>query len=340
MARVSSISRTLSMGLLIILCGMVSVSLPNTAAASAPAAQLGPRPLIGTYTCSATLPCPMGVADYGVNKKSTYTYQASEFRSWANFTKLSIGGTKSMTVQQNTVAYGVYETGKGRAISGEYWIQDVPVINQIGTSYQITIEDNIWNFSSPTAEMSGTIFGNQQSDCSLSGGQPKYYYCVGAQTITTTLPFSIEMLVTASVLTSGTHSGASVVTFAINVYHGTSLVGGAVFDAVAFNGKATGGAEPAFQVGGNNPYGLNNDAETVLCGPGGGSSVPISKVHATMSELYLPSGSSTLTPIPHAWSAGSDTAETVSGVKMGATTTAGIHTGVAKSGVDNNVQLF
>ena len=331
----------LSIGLLIVLCGMIPVSLPNVAAASAPTAQLGPRPLIGTYTCSATSPCPMGIADYGVNKKTDYSYKASEFLSWANFTKLTIGGSKEITVQQNTVAYGVYEVGKGRAISGVYWIQDVPVITQAGTSYTIQLENNIWNFSSTTAEMSGTIFGNQQGDCSQTGGQPTFYYCVGAQTITTTLPFSIEMIVTTSVLTSGTHSGASDVTFAIYVYHGSTLAGGAEYDSVAFNGKVKGGASPWFQVGGSNPYGLNDDAETVMCGPGGGSSTPISKVSATMSEFYFPTGSSTRTPIPHAWSAGSDTAETVSGVKMSAfTTTSGIHTGVAKSGTDVNKQLF
>lgn len=330
-----------TLALMFVLFGSATMSTPAAAVSSVNTQQFIPRPQIGFYLCSATSPCPMGVADYGVNGISSYSYQASEFVSWANFTKLKISGSKQMTVQQNTVAYGVYEKGKGKPISGEYWIQDVPLITQTGTSYNIALENNIWNFSSSSAQMGGVIYGNQLGDCSQTGGQPTYYYCVGAQSFTTTLPFSIKMIVTTTVLTSGVHSGSSAVTFTIKVFHGSKLVGGAEFDEVAFNGAAKNGAHPWYQVGGTNPFRLYNDAETVLCGPGGGSSAAISKIKSTMSELYIPLGSSTLTPIPHAWSAGTDTAETVSGVNLGAgTTTSGINEGVAKSGTDNNVQLW
>jgi hypothetical protein len=300
--------------------------------------QFIPNPNIGFYTCSATKSCPMGVADYGVNGKNTYSYHATEFKSWANFTKLKINGDHEMTIQQNTVDYGVYEMGsKGRPDSGEYWIQDVPYITQSGGSYGIQLVDNIWNFSSTTAQMGGTIFPNLLGDCSQHGGQPQYYYCLGKQTITTTLPFQLEMVVTTGVLTSGAHSGSSYVTFDIEVYHSGTHVGGAAFDEVAFNGMAKGGASPWYQVGGKNPLKLFNDAETVLCGPGGGSSQSIAKVHAQLSEAYIAVGSAILTLVPHAWSAGTDTAETVSGVHVSSSVAGD---GVASSGADNNNQIW
>ena len=167
----------------------------------------GLNPNIGGYTCSSTKPCPMGVVDYGVNKKAGYSYTSIEDKSWANFTTLSIGvatgglGNSHMTIQQNTVDYGVYVKG----VSGEYWIQDVPIIAQSGKSDVIQAEDNIWNFSSTTASMGPTgTNGNQYMSGALNGdcgggvfqaGATTYYACGADQSFTTKLPFEVEMVV-------------------------------------------------------------------------------------------------------------------------------------------------
>jgi hypothetical protein len=334
--------RVLSVVAILLSLSLLPVALPVVAVtASVSVQQFIPNPNIGFYNCSASTPCPMGPTDYGINGKNTYTYTASAFESWANFTKLNIGNCNEskcnhqMTIQQNTVGYNVFEQGKKGGDNGEYWIQDVPYITQSGGSYKIQLLDNIWNFSSSTSQLGGTLFGNLLGDCKQGGGQPTFYYCLGKGSITTTLPFELEMLVTTSVLTSGIHSGSSYVTFEIQVFHSGALVGGATFDEVAFNGKAT--TNPAFKVGGMNPLGLYNDAEVVLCGPGGGSSVNVVQVKAKMYTFYLPVGSTTWTLIPHAWSAGTDTAETVSGVHLAAGS--GM-VGVAASGVPNNNQLW
>lgn len=299
-----------------------------------------PHNFIGTYTCSSSTPCPMGVADYGTTGQLSYEYNATAFVSWANFTTLNIGlatpighlrDSFHMSIQQNLVAYNIYENGN----YGEYWAQDVPFIKQSlsGGTYQISQVDNIWNFSSPNANMSGTIYGNIPGGCSSYGGQPTYYYCEGDQIMTTTLPFEVQMVQVAEKY--GT--GFSALAFAIYVYHAGVIVGGGQFDLVAFSGNT--GLSPVFHVGGTNPRGLYNDAETVLCGPGGGSSVKIKSIQATISEAYSDSItlSGGLTPVPHAWSAGSDTAETVSGVQM-SSTIPGV--GIASSGTDNNVQIW
>jgi hypothetical protein len=93
---------------------------------------------------------------------------------------------------------------------------------------------------------------------------------------------------------------------------------------------------PNFYVSGSNrfnPYGTLNDAETVLGGNAGGVSASITAISVKLTESYVPLGSFSSTIIPHAWSAGSDSAETVSGVKMSGTSS---HIGKAATGADNN----
>lgn len=319
-------------GLALVLLLPIFVS-PFALAATQTSFAFGPAPEIGSYKCNSLNPdCPMGVADYGVNAGTKYSYVAEEIQSWTNFTKLAIGGDGQMTIQQNTVDYKVYEKGH----AGEYWIQDVPVIIQTSAGhFTVQLEDNIWNFSAGGTKMSGTIHPNLNGDCSSTGGQPKFYFCVGAQTVSTTLPFEVKTTVQTGLDAAGTYKGDSVVTMAIHVYHSGLLIGGAQFDAVAFAGKAPVAAR--FQIGGFNPRGLNNDAETVLAGNCCGSTIAITSIGAHMSESYATSIGGTFATVPHAWSAGSDTAETVSGVHM-KSSVAG--TGIAASGTVNNIQLW
>jgi hypothetical protein len=56
-----------------------------------------------------------------------------------------------------------------------------------------------------------------------------------------------------------------------------------------------------------------------------------------MAEEYTTAIAGKYILVPHVWSAGSDTSETVSGVQMKRTVTG---TGIAFSGTDNNVQLW
>ena len=282
---------------------------------------------------------PMGVADYGLTGSgSPYSYSTTEFVSWANFTALTIGKASNsynhqMTVQQNLVDDGVMVGTH----AGVYWAQDVPYITQSTTKYTISMLDNIWNFTSGTASMSATyITGNLGTGCSVSkvgtSGGVGFYYCEGSSTIVATLPFELKMTTTTGTEPPGAYSGDSFVEFAIAVYHGATLLGSQAFDEVAFHSTTPG--TPGFAVGGKNPFGTYNDAETVLCGPGGGSTVTISAITAQISESYL---SGTLKPVPHAYSYGYDTAETVKGVHMSFLTT---NIGKATLGTDNAVQLW
>jgi hypothetical protein len=296
---------------------------------------------VGNYACTSSSPCPMGVTDYGSANGKTYSYTATEFVSWANFTALTIGGGKKMTIQQNLVDYNVAVEHN----QGVYWIQNVPRISQTSSGYQISFEDNIWNFSAAykTNPTMGPAGGNGNSyltgalNGKCSGGvfkaAPVTYYACGTGTVATAkAPFEIKMVTSTLTISSGTRKGDSSVTFAAYVYAGGKLSAGYAYDQVAFTSKTS--SSPAFKVGGSNPYGLYNDAELVLCGPGGGATVSITNISATLSEFYLSKGK--LTAIPHAWSGGSDTAETVSGVHM----TASSKIGDASHGSDNKVQLW
>lgn len=299
----------------------------------------------------------MGIADYGcANLKCTATdpYNAIEFESWANFTKLNIGSSSGgscspgcMTIQQNTVVQGVYDMGGSANASsptGEYWIQNVPFISQSGKSYTISVEDNIWNFTTPTAIVKGEMHGNLLKDCSTSG---KFsgnvgYYCVAEQSFTTTLPFEVNMTVITGSFGSAKKGGLSEVEFLVAIYHNNKLLSGGSFayDMVSFNGK--GATWPNFHVGGTTPQVSGEyyfyDAAADLVGPGDGSSVAFMKIAATLSEYYAPTTVGVFNIIPHAYSVGYDTAETSSGVKMtgGATT----HIATASSGSDNFAFLF
>jgi Thermopsin len=227
--------------------------------------------------------------------------------------------SQGLCVSNLPLDYSVYENGR----SGEYWVQDIPQIAQSGSSYKVTAEDNIWNFSTATAYLKGTIYENLLGDCSPygkgSGGE--FYYCYAKQSFTTTLPFEVEMIVLTGVDdTFSGHKGASAVEFEFGVYHDGTLLGFKAYDWVDFNSNNA-PAGPLIHVGGFNPFSYN-DFETLVAGPNGGS--------------YAPSTYGTFVVVPHAWSAGSDTAETASGVHM----TGSGHTGIASSGADNNAQLF
>jgi len=278
----------------------------------------------------------MGVADYGKDSSGTYAYTTTEFVSWANFTSLTIGSASNgynhqMTVQQNLVDYV-----KTASPSKVYWTQDVPYVSQSRTEYTVTLLDNIWNFSAYPASMTANaITGNLLGNCSggvSKSGSTGFYYCEGTIQFQTTLPFELKMTTVTGTLAGGTYSGDSYVEFLVSVLHGATLVGSQAFDKVAFH--STSGDTPAFKVGGNNPWGTKNDAETVLCGPGGGSTVTISAINAQISESYL---NGTLQPVPHAYANGFDTAETVKKVHMSILTT-----GIARAltGTDNTNELW
>jgi hypothetical protein len=320
----------------------------------------------------------MGVVDYGLNKTSLYNYTSYAFASWVNFTALQVRGVlgatsetnmsstwapattttttatvttsttasstmdnetapelpDAITVQQNLVDTGV---ASGKNI-GSYWTQDVVLVNQTAPNKNFTVYpiSNIWNVSSANAKMSSKVNGNMTGMCDLTGGVPKFYYCASSG-VKMTLPFSVRFVTITGTMSNGTYKGDSYVNFYVGVYQNNALKYGVTFDKVIFNSNATN--TPVFKVGGKSPNNISfNDAETVLAGPGSSSIAILSVLNATISESYFNS-SDKLVSVPHAWSAGSNTAELVMPVGMSSKISG---TGIAQVSVAsaNNTQLW
>jgi hypothetical protein len=287
----------------------------------------------------------MGVVDAGLTPTNgKYSYTAETFRSTVSVTKLNIGASSlkgvkgQMTIQLNAISYDMYSSGSPNT----FWTQDVVSVKQeAGGKYAIQGVDNIWNFNAGGGSVPSSIAGNLNNDCASGmfgigspGGQ---WFCFSKQVFVTTLPFTITLEMGVGVLTSGPHAGSSGVIFAFGVKHGSTVLGSVSFDEVAFAGPA--GATPFYLVQDSNaPIGapIVNDAETVFCGPGGGSSVAILAIAAHITEDYQAKFGGKFVSVPHAFSEGRDTAETASGVAM----TALGKTGDATHGTDSFVSLW
>ena len=231
-------------------------------------------------------PAPMGIGDFGlVNRGGNIVgtvMRTSSFEGvWTvnNLSAFNLGndGPYSVTVQMNTILAHTTILGKSKFV---YWTQNVIVYST--RTHQLTFEDNIWNFSSPTAVMtSNTIYNSTGQVIPYSG----VHIALGP-TVTLNYPFTVQLFLNTTVL-----DGMDTVYFNYSI---PSLSMNGTYDRVMFNstyGMPPGySAKPAyFEVNGNklNPEGLLYDAELMIGGPGGGSTNSIYTMNSTMSLKYL-----------------------------------------------------
>lgn len=208
------------------------------------------------------------------------------------------------TMQLNTVLTHVTVLGN---TSGSFWIQNVPIY--FAASHTLGIEDNIWNFTAPGAGMQvGTLhsFGG-----TLVPGV--FYFDVGPSWNMPT-PFTIRLYNNASVVNL---RPTMYFNYSITAANGTVISGS--FDQVEFNSAVApvhAAAHPVFQIDGKstNAFGLLNDAEIMLGGPGGGSTTTLLGINATMGLWTLANHSSTYAAVPSGYSFGTDTGETSEGI--------------------------
>ena len=233
-------------------------------------------------------PAPMGIGDFGLINQNGHIVgtlmKTSSFEgTWSvnNLTAFNLGndGPYSVTVQMNTILAHTTVLGKSSYV---YWTQNVIVYSS--RTHELTFEDNIWNFSSPTATMTaGTIYNSTGNVIPYSG----VHIALGP-TVTLTYPFTVNLFLNTTVL-----DGMDTVYFNYSI---PSLSMSGTYDRVMFNstyGMPAGySARPAyFEVNGKklNPEGLLYDAELMIGGPGGGSTNSIYAINSTMSLKYLSS---------------------------------------------------
>jgi thermopsin len=270
-------------------------------------------------------PEPAGLADYGVlnasGTPSSYTIDTTSYRASLNLNSVSPyyladGVPEGFTSQLNVVLQNVTVLGNS---SHNFWTQNVLFYDAY--SSQLFVENNIWNFSSPSAPQPYSTFVTNVSGFTNGTDDPSIgYYAAGTPTFTgVTTPFSIIFYINASTrVLSGT--AYTEVDFAFDLLNGTGVqVMSDQYDRVLFNNYGGGSTIPQahFHIDGTNitPTGfIPYDAEIMLGGPGGGSTATFQGLSATMTLQHWDASAGKYVNEPAVWSSGSETGETAVGV--------------------------
>jgi thermopsin len=260
-------------------------------------------------------PAPMGLGYFGVQERhgvdvGTISYTGSVEATVALNSVdpfyLASSSPDIFTMQLNTVLTHVTVLGNHE---GTYWIQNVPLY--YADSQTLSIEDNIWNFTAPGAGMQlNTLYSY---DGNLVA--PEFYYAVGPSWHVPT-PFTIRLYNNATVF-----NDRPTMFFNYSITTSTGSVISGSYDQVEFNSAVHSpplhaAPRPTFQINGQqtNAFGLLNDAEIMLGGPGGGSTTTLLGINATMALSTLPNGSASYVSVPAGYSFGTDTGETSEGI--------------------------
>ncbi|MCL5667440.1 MAG: thermopsin family protease [Candidatus Thermoplasmatota archaeon] len=261
----------------------------------------------------SSAPAPMGIGDFGVVNGTGESYNTSSFKGTLMVNNLSDfyllnDAPNTVSVQLNAVLGNA--TVKGND-SYSYWTQNVMVYST--RTHNLSLEDNVWNFSSPTSVMEpGTILHSTGNVISYPG----VHIALGPS-FTVTMPFTISLYLNST--NNGTANNTVFFNYSLtgNI-NGSQKTKSGTFDQVTFNsagGQPAGyTAKPAnFSVNGNElaPNGLLYDAEFMIGGPGGGSTTSIYNISASMSLKYI--SHSAYKSVPSAYDFGTDTGETSEG---------------------------
>ena len=264
----------------------------------------------------SSYPAPMGLGDFGLRNNngvlSAYNLTTPSISSSLSLNSANAfyaGDTStphSFSAQLNAVLNNV--TVKGNS-SYVFWTQNVMFYSS--RTHQLTFIDNVWNFSSSPMPSSTIYSGNGLANDAF----PTFYYDVGP-TFTVSYPFNVSLSLDSTVV-----GGRSALFFNYSIESSTVNKSG-IYDEVVFNstyGMPTGysAPDPHYLISGNTlaPIGLLNDAEFIIGGPGGGSTVNLYSLNATMDLEYLDS-SGVYRNVPSAYDYGTDTGETSEGVAV------------------------
>ncbi len=262
----------------------------------------------------SSAPAPMGIGDFGVVNGTGESYNTSSFKGTLTVNNLSDfyllnDAPNTVSVQLNAVLGNA--TIKGND-GYSFWAQDVMVYSS--RTHNLSLEDNVWNFSSPTSVMEpGTILGSTGNVISYPG----VHIALGPS-FTVTMPFTISLYLNST--NNGTANNIVFFNYSLSGnINGTQTTKHGTFDRVTFNSA---GGQPAgymarpanFTVNGRElaPNGLLYDAELMIGGPGGGSTTSIYNISANMSLQYR--SHSAYKTVPSAYDFGTDTGETSEGV--------------------------
>jgi hypothetical protein len=257
-------------------------------------------------------PAPMGIADYGLSTNGTsgynsYSYSTPSFLGKVNITSLFTNNTTASQVgNQMSFQMNVNLEFNNSGKNYDYWIQDVAYVQTSSPKYILFI-DNVWNLSSPSAEMhNSSISGNGTVAKSGSTG---YYYAEAGSTlpgngINIKFPMEFQLKVISEI-----NNGKPEVAFLYNDGYGWITFDNATF---IFANNVT--SDLGFTVNGSqyNPFGTYYDAELIMGGPGGGTNTNDTSSNLSLKLQYW--NGHNYQQISNAFNHGSDTAEGISNV--------------------------
>ena len=271
---------------------------------------------------------PTGVTDYGENAGSPYSYYAESVWSHAYINRLYLdncaqSGTTGCTLgyQENAIDQAVWECNSNdqNCRNNQFWTQDVVNIAQTGsTTFNVDFFNNIWNFTTGCSDFPSPIHGNG----SISGSGCGEYYSYGNGAVYGVyLPFQIWIWMNSYVNSAGN----AVTHFYYDICDNSGCSGVVEYDTVTYNSaggacsSCTGDDQYYIAGGVDSGYGLPFDLEGDLAGGCCGNTITVPAIYLFMwdSEASTPQTSAGATYyVPHAYSYGSDTAETASNVMM------------------------
>jgi thermopsin len=276
-------------------------------------------------------PAPVGIATYGV-VNTTGTAQPVVLNTPSIEGQLGVNdasvfyldddSTDYFGTQLNTVLYNVTLLGNS---SYQFWTQNV--IEYSARSNLLQFLDNIWNFSSPAVALSNNFLLSHSPNGTQVG--TTFYYGLGPA-LNITMPFTLDLYNNASI-TDVTVQNATNVSVTLpydelwynySVWKSGAWVAGGSYDWAIFNSQNVSNSTPTipapqFQVNGADLTGtgfIPDDAELVLCGPGGGSTTSFDTLNATEDLWWWNSSAGAYQDVPSAYNFGSETGETAQGI--------------------------
>ena len=269
-------------------------------------------PVSPTYS---TAPAPMGVADLGLRDVGGspvgYELSTSSAEGIASITDAESvyvdgDGPDTFGLELNAVLTNVTLFDNS---SYEFWTQDFA--SYTSSSGELTLGDNLWNFSNLSGELSANaLYAHGRNGSLLS---PVFYYAVGP-TFTIRYPFNVVFYLNTTEV-----ADRPALFFNYTVSNASFRSSGSI-DRIVFNasvGAPSGPSPPAlFRIDGlaYDPVGLVNDLELAVVGSGNGDTTTFFQIGGTLTLAYWNSTVAAYRPVPSAVNAGADTGETSDGI--------------------------
>ncbi|AEB95100.1 thermopsin [Metallosphaera cuprina] len=252
-------------------------------------------------------PAQMGIADFGIGPNGPCILTTTQFEGCVLINNLqSVTSTSQGTSQCVSFQLNVVLNYDNQGSQYALWVQDVAFYNT--QTNQINFENNIWNFTSPGANVTA-VSGN--GSLYPSGSTKFYAYGPGSiqgNFITLSLPSKFYLLVNVST----NAYGQPVIYFWYNDGYGWIN-----YDTVtvtnAFSSSNVYFLVDGYQYAGN---GLYYDAELDMVGPGDLTCADIISSNVALNLAYW-NGNNFQTVI-NAYNSGGDTGETSNNVRSGA----------------------